>query len=418
MGNRRVVVTGIGALTPLGADLPTFWQNLLAGKSGASPITHFDASNFKTRFACEVTDYNAGDYFDRKESRKLDPFSQYALVSTDEAVRDGNLDFEQLDKTRIGVIWGSGIGGLKTFQDEVSNFAKGDGTPKFSPFFIPKMIIDIASGNISMRYGLQGVNYATVSACASSGNAITEAYNYIKWGKNDAMITGGSEASIIEAAIGGFNSMKALSERNDNPETASRPFDNNRDGFVLGEGSCSLVLEELEHARARGAKVYAELLGGGMSADAYHLTAPDPNGDGACLVMQNALAEADLNYTDIDYINVHGTSTPQGDIAELNAIQQVFGDHAYNLNISSTKSMTGHLLGAAGAIEAVSTVMAAAEDTVPPTINHFEDDPNIDPNLNLTFHEAEHRKVSYAMTNTFGFGGHNASLIFKKFEDF
>lgn len=418
MGNRRVVVTGIGTLTPLGADLPTFWQNLQAGKSGASPITHFDASNFKTRFACEVTDYNAGDYFDRKEARKLDPFSQYALVSTDEAVRDGNLDFEQLDRTRIGVIWGSGIGGLKTFQDEVSNFAQGDGTPKFSPFFIPKMIIDIASGNISMRYGLQGVNYATVSACASSGNAITEAYNYIKWGKNDAMITGGSEASIIEAAIGGFNSMKALSERNDDPETASRPFDNNRDGFVLGEGSCTLVLEELEHARARGAKVYAELLGGGMSADAYHLTAPDPNGDGACLVMKNALEEADLNYSDIDYINVHGTSTPQGDIAELNAIQQVFGDHAYNLNISSTKSMTGHLLGAAGAIEAVSTVMAAAEDTVPPTINHFEDDPNIDPNLNLTFHEAEHRKVSHAMTNTFGFGGHNASLIFKKFEDF
>jgi 3-oxoacyl-[acyl-carrier-protein] synthase II len=418
MGNRRVVVTGIGALTPLGADLPTFWQNLQAGKSGASSITHFDASNFKTRFACEVTDYNASDHFDRKEARKLDPFSQYALVSTDEAVRDGKLDFDQLDTTRIGVIWGSGIGGLKTFQDEVSNFAQGDGTPKFSPFFIPKMIIDIASGNISMRYGLQGVNYATVSACASSGNAITEAYNYIKWGKNDAMITGGSEASIIEAAIGGFNSMKALSERNDDPQTASRPFDNNRDGFVLGEGSCTLVLEELEHARARGAKVYAELLGGGMSADAYHLTAPDPNGNGACLVMQNALEEAGISYADIDYINVHGTSTPQGDIAELNAIHQIFGDHTYNLNISSTKSMTGHLLGAAGAIEAVSTIMATAEDTVPPTINHFEDDPNIDPNLNLTFYEAEQRKVSHAMTNTFGFGGHNASLIFKKFEDF
>lgn len=418
MGNRRVVVTGIGALTPLGADLPTFWQNLQAGKSGASSITHFDASNFKTRFACEVSDYNASDHFDRKEARKLDPFSQYALVSTDEAVRDGKLDFDQLDTTKIGVIWGSGIGGLKTFQEEVSNFAQGDGTPKFSPFFIPKMIIDIASGNISMRYGLQGVNYATVSACASSGNAITEAYNYIKWGKNDAMITGGSEASIIEAAIGGFNSMKALSERNDDPQTASRPFDNNRDGFVLGEGSCTLVLEELEHARARGAKVYAELLGGGMSADAYHLTAPDPNGNGACLVMQNALEEAGISYADIDYINVHGTSTPQGDIAELNAIHQIFGDHTYNLNISSTKSMTGHLLGAAGAIEAVSTIMATAEDTVPPTINHFEDDPNIDPNLNLTFHEAEQRKVSHAMTNTFGFGGHNASLIFKKFEDF
>lgn len=418
MGNRRVVVTGIGALTPLGADLPTFWQNLQAGKSGASSITHFDASNFKTRFACEVSDYNASDHFDRKEARKLDPFSQYALVSTDEAVRDGKLDFDQLDTTRIGVIWGSGIGGLKTFQEEVSNFAQGDGTPKFSPFFIPKMIIDIASGNISMRYGLQGVNYATVSACASSGNAITEAYNYIKWGKNDAMITGGSEASIIEAAIGGFNSMKALSERNDAPQTASRPFDNNRDGFVLGEGSCTLVLEELEHARARGAKVYAELLGGGMSADAYHLTAPDPNGNGACLVMQNAIEEAGISYADIDYINVHGTSTPQGDIAELNAIHQIFGDHTYNLNISSTKSMTGHLLGAAGAIEAVSTIMATAEDTVPPTINHFEDDPNIDPNLNLTFHEAEQRKVSHAMTNTFGFGGHNASLIFKKFEDF
>ena len=418
MGNRRVVVTGIGTLTPLGADLPTFWSNLQAGKSGADAITKFDASQFKTRFACEVKDFQSSDHFDRKEARKLDPFSQYALVSTDEAVKDGQLNFSELDTTRIGVIWGSGIGGLKTFQDEVSNFAKGDGTPKFSPFFIPKMIVDIASGNISMRYGLQGVNYATVSACASSGNAISEAYHYIKWGKNDAMITGGSEASIIEAAIGGFNSMKALSERNDDPQTASRPFDKNRDGFVLGEGSCTLVLEELEHARARGAKVYAELLGGGMSADAYHLTAPDPTGQGARLVMKNALEEAGLTYSDIDYINVHGTSTPQGDIAELNAIQQVFGEHAYNLNISSTKSMTGHLLGAAGAIEAVSTIMATAEDTVPPTINHFEDDPDIDGNLNLTFHEPEHRTIRHAMTNTFGFGGHNASLIFKKFEDF
>lgn len=417
MGNRRVVVTGIGALTPLGADLPTFWENLKAGKSGADSITKFDASNFKTRFACEVNDYDPSQHFDRKEARKLDPFSQYAIVSTDEAVQDSKMDFSQLDTSRIGVIWGSGIGGLKTFQDEVSNFAKGDGTPKFSPFFIPKMIIDIASGNISMRYGLRGVNYATVSACASSGNAITEAYNYIKWGKNDAMITGGSEASIIEAAIGGFNSMKALSERNDDPKTASRPFDKGRDGFVLGEGSCSLILEELEHAKKRGAKIYAELLGGGMSADAYHLTAPDPDGYGARLVMNNALEEAELPADQIDYINVHGTSTPLGDIAELNAIQQVFGDHTYNLNISSTKSMTGHLLGAAGSIEAVSTIMAVAEDTAPPTINHFEDDPDIDPNLNLTFHESQNRTIDHAITNTFGFGGHNASLIFRKYQE-
>ena len=417
MGNRRVVVTGIGTLTPLGTDLPTFWSNLQAGKSGADAITKFDASQFKTRFACEVKDYDPHQYFDRKEARKLDPFSQYALVSTDEAVQDSKMDFNQLDTNRIGVIWGSGIGGLKTFQDEVTNFAQGDGTPKFSPFFIPKMIIDIASGNISMRYGLKGINYATVSACASSGNAITEAYNYIKAGKNDAMITGGSEASIIEAAIGGFNSMKALSERNDDPATASRPFDKNRDGFVLGEGSCTLILEDLEHARQRGAKVYAEVLGGGMSADAYHLTAPDPDGYGARLVMNNALEEAEIGFDKIDYINVHGTSTPQGDVAELRAIQQVFGDHTYNLNISSTKSMTGHLLGAAGSIEAVSTIMAVAEDTVPPTINHFEDDPDIDPGLDLTFHEARSRRVDHAMTNTFGFGGHNASLVFKKFQD-
>ncbi len=414
---RRVVITGIGALTPLGDNLSVFWENVKKGVSGAGHITKFDPTQFKTQFACEVKDYDPSAYFDRKEARKLDPFSQYALISTEEAVKDAELDFENLNKDRIGVIWGSGIGGLKTFQDEVTKFVQGDGTPKFSPFFIPKMIIDIASGHISMKYGLQGVNYATVSACASSANAIAEAFHYIKWGKNDAMITGGSEASIIEAAIGGFNSMKALSERNDEPQTASRPFDKNRDGFVLGEGSCSLILEDLEHAKQRGAPIYAEVKGGGMSADAYHLTAPDPEGKGAELVMKNALEDAELPGDNIDYINVHGTSTPLGDIAELKAIQSVFGAHAYNLNISSTKSMTGHLLGAAGAIEAVSTIMAVKDDLVPPTINHFEDDEDIDHNLNLTFNQPQEKPIKNALTNTFGFGGHNVSLIFQKFDE-
>ena len=417
MGNRRVVITGIGALTPLGSNLEDFWTNMKNGVSGANYITRFDPSKFKTRFACEIDDYDPAYYFDRKEARKLDPFSQYAIVSTDEAVKDGEMDFEQLNTERIGVIWGSGIGGLKTFQDEVTKFAEGDGTPKFSPFFIPKMIIDIASGNISMRYGLRGVNYATVSACASSANAIAEAFNYIKWGKNDVMITGGSEASIIEAAIGGFNSMKALSERNDDPATASRPFDKNRDGFVLGEGSCSLILEDLDHAKSRGANIYAEIVGSGMSADAYHLTAPDPEGKGAQLVMNNALDDGGVNKEMIDYINVHGTSTPLGDVAELKAIRSIFGDAVYDLNISSTKSMTGHLLGAAGAIEAVSTILALKDDVIPPTINHFEDDPDIDPDLNLTYNEIQKKTVRYALTNTFGFGGHNVSLIFKKFEE-
>lgn len=414
---RRVVVTGIGALTPLGNNLQQFWDNILKGISGADYIQSFDSSKFKTQFACELKGYDPSDYFDRKEARKLDPFSQYAIISTDEAVNDAGIDFNQFDKDRIGVIWGSGIGGLKTFQDEVTKYAQGDGTPKFSPFFIPKMIIDIASGHISMRYGLQGVNYATVSACASSANAIAEAFNYIKWGKNDIMVTGGSEASIIEAAIGGFNSMKALSERNDDPETASRPFDKGRDGFVLGEGGCSLILEDLNHAKQRGANIYAEIAGSGMSADAYHLTAPDPEGNGAELVMRNALEDANIPKDELDYINVHGTSTPLGDVAELKAIQSVLGDHAYDLNISSTKSMTGHLLGAAGVIEAVSTILALKNDIVPPTINHFEDDEDIDPNLNLTFNEPQEKKINSALTNTFGFGGHNVSLIFQKFAD-
>ncbi len=414
---RRVVITGIGALTPLGNNLQDFWDNILKGVSGADYIQSFDSSKFKTQFACELKGYDPSDYFDRKEARKLDPFSQYAIISTDEAVNDAGIDFDQYNKDRIGVIWGSGIGGLKTFQDEVTKYAQGDGTPKFSPFFIPKMIIDIASGHISMRYGLQGVNYATVSACASSGNAIAEAFNYIKWGKNDIMVTGGSEASVIEAAIGGFNSMKALSERNDDPKTASRPFDKGRDGFVLGEGGCSLILEDLEHAKQRGANIYAEIAGSGMSADAYHLTAPDPEGNGAELVMRNAFEDANINGDELDYINVHGTSTPLGDVAELKAIQTVLGDHAQNLNISSTKSMTGHLLGAAGVIEAVSTIMALKNDIVPPTINHFEDDPDIDPNLNLTFNEPQEREINFALTNTFGFGGHNVSLIFRKFAE-
>lgn len=413
---KRVVVTGIGAITPLGKTFPETWENLKNGVSGCAPITRFDASKFKTQFACEVKDYNAEDYFDRKEGRKIDPYTQFALIAAREAVKDANLDVEKLNLDRIGVIWGSGIGGLKTFQDEVTGFAQGDGTPRFNPFFIPKMIADIASGMISMEYGFRGPNFTTVAACASSTNALIDAFNYIRLGKADVFVSGGSEASIAEAGMGGFNAMHALSTRNDSPETASRPFDKERDGFVMGEGGVSVILEEYNHAIKRGAKIYAEVVGGGMSADAHHMTAPHPEGLGAKNVMISALDDAGLKPEDIDYINVHGTSTPLGDIAESQAIMNVFGDHAFKLNISSTKSMTGHLLGAAGALEAVATLMAVKEDIVPPTINHFTDDEAFDPRLNFTFNKAQKREVRAALSNTFGFGGHNASVVFKKYK--
>lgn len=413
---KRVVVTGIGAITPLGKTFPETWENLKNGVSGCAPITRFDASKFKTQFACEVKDYNAEDYFDRKEGRKIDPYTQFALIAAREAVKDANLDVETLNLDRIGVIWGSGIGGLKTFQDEVTGFAQGDGTPRFNPFFIPKMIADIASGMISMEYGFRGPNFTTVAACASSTNALIDAFNYIRLGKADVFVSGGSEASIAEAGMGGFNAMHALSTRNDSPETASRPFDKERDGFVMGEGGVSVILEEYNHAIKRGAKIYAEVVGGGMSADAHHMTAPHPEGLGAKNVMISALDDAGLKPEDIDYINVHGTSTPLGDIAESQAIMNVFGDHAFKLNISSTKSMTGHLLGAAGALEAVATLMAVKEDIVPPTINHFTDDEAFDPRLNFTFNKAQKREVRAALSNTFGFGGHNASVVFKKYK--
>jgi len=412
---KRVVVTGVGALTPVGNTASEYWTNLVAGKSGAGPITKFDASKFKTQFACEVKNFDVEQFMDRKEARKLDLFSQYAIATSQEAVKDAGFDMEKLDLDRIGVIWGSGIGGLKTFQDEVTEFAGGDGTPRFNPFFIPKMIADIASGHISMQFGFRGPNFTTVSACASSTNAIIDAFNYIRLGKADAIVSGGSEASIWEAGVGGFNALKALSTRNDSPETASRPFDKDRDGFVLGEGSACLILEELEHALARGAKIYAEVAGGGLSADAYHMTAPHPEGLGAMNVMRTALEDAGMKPEDIDYINVHGTSTPLGDIAETVAIKKIFGEHAYKLNISSSKSMTGHLLGAAGAIEALACVFAVRDDIVPPTINHFTDDPELDNNLNFTFHKAEKRTVNAALSNTFGFGGHNTSVIVKKY---
>lgn len=412
---KRVVVTGLGALTPLGNNLNDYWNGLINGVSGAGPITKFDASKFKTRFACEVKGYDVNDYFERKEGRKLDGFAQYAMVVADQAIKDSGIDLEKVNHDRVGVIWGSGIGGLKTFQDEVSAFAKGDGTPRFNPFFIPKMIADIASGHISIRYGFRGPNFTTVSACASSTNAMIDAFTYIRLGKADVMVTGGSESTINETCVGGFNALQALSLRNDDPKTASRPFDLDRDGFVMGEGGGGLILEELEHARARGAKIYAEIVGGGMSADAYHMTAPHPEGLGAVLVMRAAMADAGLTTTDIEYINVHGTSTPIGDPQEIKAIQTVFGEHAYNLNISSTKSMTGHLLGAAGAIEAIASIMALVHGIIPPTINHFTDDPAFDPKINLTFHKAQKRNVSIVMSNTFGFGGHNASVIFKKY---
>ena len=412
---KRVVVTGMGALTPIGNTLNEYWEGLLAGKSGAAPITHFDASKFKTQFACELKNFNVEDFINRKDARKLDNFSQYAMVSSMEAMADSGLMESEPNLDRIGVIWGSGIGGLKTFQDEHEEFLKGDGTPKINPFFIPKMIADIASGHISIHYGLRGPNYVTVSACASSTNAIIDSYNLIRLGKADAMVTGGSEAAVTVMGVVGFTAMRALSMRNDSPETASRPFDKDRDGFVLGEGAGALILEEYEHAIKRGAKIYAEVAGAGLSSDAYHITAPHPEGIGARNVMIEALKDAELKPEDVDYINVHGTSTPLGDIAETIAIKSVFGEHAYGLNISSTKSMTGHLLGAAGAVEAIACIMAVKNDIVPPTINHFTDDPEIDSKLNLTFNKPQKRTVNVALSNTFGFGGHNTSAIFKKF---
>ncbi len=413
---RRVVVTGLGAITPLGNNVTDYWNNLIAGVSGAAPITRFDASKFKTRFACEVKGFNVEEYLDRKEARKMDPFSQYGLCSAIQAVRDAGLDGENaFDPDRAGVIWGTGIGGLQTFQDECSNFAKGDGTPRFNPFFIPKMIADICSGHISIMFGMRGPNFTTVSACASSTNSIIDAAIYIKLGRADIIVAGGSEAAVCEAGVGGFNALHALSTRNDSPETASRPFDLDRDGFVLGEGGGCLILEDLEHALKRGAKIYAEIAGSGLTADANHITAPHPEGLGAINVMRNAIKDAEMENEQIDYVNVHGTSTPLGDVAETKAILKVFGEHAYKLNISSTKSMTGHLLGAAGAIEAIACVLAVKNDIVPPTINHFNDDPALDSKLNFTFHKAQKRIVNAALSNTFGFGGHNASIIVKKY---
>ena len=411
---KRVVVTGLGALTPLGNTVSEYWNGLINGVSGAAPITRFDASKFKTQFACEVKGYNAENYFDRKEARKMDLFSQFAMVTADQAVVDANLLQDGLDPDRIGVIWGSGIGGLRTFQEECVAFAHGDGTPRFNPFFIPKMIADISAGHISIKYGFRGPNFVTVSACASATNALIDSFNYIRLGMAEVIVSGGSEAAVTEAGVGGFNALKALSERNDSPATASRPFDKDRDGFVLGEGSAAIVLEEYEHAKARGAKIYAEIIGGGMSADAYHITAPHPEGLGALNVMKNVIRDARINPEEVDYINVHGTSTPLGDLSEAKAIQEVFGEHAYNLNISSTKSMTGHLLGAAGAIESVAAILSIQNNMVPPTINHETDDESFDPNLNFTFNTAQARKVNVALSNTFGFGGHNTSVIFRR----
>lgn len=411
---KRVVVTGLGALTPIGNTLQQYWDGLKNGKSGAAPITRFDASLFKTKFACEVKNFDIGNFMDRKEARKMDPFAQYAMVAVDEAIKDANLPLAELNPNRVGVIWGSGIGGLLTFQEEVKVYAKGDGTPRFNPFFIPKMIPDLSAGHISIKYGFRGPNYVTVSACASSTNALYDAFTFLRLGKADIIVSGGSEAAVCEAGVGGFNSLKALSERNDSPETASRPYDKDRDGFVLGEGAGALILEEYEHAKKRGAKIYAEVIGGGMSSDAYHITAPHPEGAGIIQVMYNALEDSEIKPEQIDYINTHGTSTPLGDIGEIRAIQKVFGEHAYKMNISSTKSMTGHLLGAAGAIESIACIMAINDSIVPPTINHFEDDPDLDPKLNMTFNQAQERKINIALSNTFGFGGHNFSVIFKK----
>ena len=412
--SRRVVVTGLGALTPIGNNVSDYWDNLLKGVSGAGPITRFDATHFKTRFACEVKDFVPTDFLDRKEARKLDMYTIYAMVAVSEAMEDASFDLENMNLDRAGVIWGSGIGGLDTFLKECGDFATGSGVPRFNPFFIPKMIADIAAGHISIKYGFRGPNYATVSACASSTHALIDAFNYIKWGKADVFISGGSEASINEAGVGGFNAMHALSTRNDSPETASRPFDKERDGFVLGEGAGAIILEEYEHAKARGAKIYAEVVGGAMTADAHHITAPHPEGIGAMNVMRLAVEDAGMQPQDVDYINVHGTSTPLGDIAEVKAINGVFGEHAQNLNISSTKSMTGHLLGAAGAVETIASILAVKNNVVPPTINHSTDDPDVDSSLNLTFNKAEEREVNVAISNTFGFGGHNACLMVKK----
>jgi 3-oxoacyl-[acyl-carrier-protein] synthase II len=411
---KRVVVTGLGALTPIGNTLSEFWEGLKNGKSGAAPITRFDATLFKTKFACELKSFEIGNFMDRKEARKMDPFAQYAMVAVDEAIKDSNLPLSEINPNRVGVIWGSGIGGLLTFQEEVKSYTRGDGTPRFNPFFIPKMIPDLSAGHISIKYGFRGPNYVTVSACASSTNALYDAFTFLRLGKADIIVSGGSEAAVCEAGVGGFNALKALSERNDSPETASRPYDKNRDGFVLGEGAGALILEEYEHAKKRGAKIYAEIVGGGMSSDAYHITAPHPDGAGIIQVMYNALEDAEMKPEDIDYINTHGTSTPLGDIGEIRAIQKVFGDHAYKMNISSTKSMTGHLLGAAGAIESIACILALNQSVVPPTINHFEDDPDLDPRLNMTFNEAQQREVKVALSNTFGFGGHNFSVLLKK----
>jgi len=414
---KRVVVTGLGALTPVGNNIEEYWNALVNGVSGAGPITHFDASKSKTRFACEVKNFNPTDFINRKDARKMDKFTQYAVVASDEAIADAGLDLETINKLRVGVIWGAGIGGLETLQNEVLNYAAGDGTPKFNPFFIPKMIADIAPGHISIKYGFMGPNYTTVSACASSANAMIDALNYIRLGYCDVIVTGGSEAAIAIAGVGGFSSMQALSTRNESPETASRPFDASREGFVLGEGAGALVLEEYEHAKARGANIYAEVIGGGMSSDAYHITAPHPEGIGVIAVMKNCLENAGIKPEEVDHINTHGTSTPLGDVAELKAISAVFGDHAKHININSTKSMTGHLLGAAGAIESIAAILAMKHSLVPPTINHQNIDENINPDLNLTLNKPQKREIKVAMSNTFGFGGHNACVAFKKIDE-
>ncbi|MBR9913674.1 MAG: beta-ketoacyl-ACP synthase II [Algicola sp.] len=413
---RRVVVTGLGALTPIGNTKDEYWNALVSGKSGAAPITYFDTEKFKTKFACELKDFNATDFLDRKEARKMDRFTQYAMVASDEAIIDAKLDLDKVNKLRVGVIWGAGIGGLETFQNEVLNYAEGDGTPRFNPFFIPKMIADIAPGNISIKNGFMGPNYTTVSACASSANAMIDALNYIRLGHCDVIVTGGSEAAVTIAGMGGFNAMHALSTRNESPETASRPFDATRDGFVLGEGAGAIILEDYEHAKARGAKIYAELVGGGLSSDAHHMTAPHPEGIGVMAVMRNCLENAGMKPEEVDHINTHGTSTPLGDVAELKAISEVFGSHAEHININSTKSMTGHLLGAAGAIESIASILSIEHGMVPPTINHEVVDENIDPKLNLTLNKAQKRDVKVAMSNTFGFGGHNACVLFKKID--
>jgi 3-oxoacyl-[acyl-carrier-protein] synthase II len=412
---KRVVITGLGALTPVGNTVPEFWNSLLNGVSGAAPITRFDTEKFKTKFACEIKNLDKTQFFDRKEIKKYDPYCQYALIAAKEGLEDAMIDSEKLDVDRIGVVWGSGIGGIETFQENMLDYARGDGTPRFSPFFIPKMISDIAAGNISMKYGFRGPNFTTTSACASAANAIIDSYNLIRLGKADIIVTGGSEASIIEGGIGGFNAMHAISVRNDDPTTASRPFDKDRDGFVMAEGAGCLILEELDHALARGAKIYAEVAGGGLSADAYHITSPHPEGLGARNVMKNAIDDAGMKLEDVDHINTHGTSTPVGDIAEPRAIVSLFGEHAYKISINATKSMTGHLLGAAGAVEAIATVLSVVNDIVPPTINHFTDDPEIDNKLDFTFHKAKKRTVNFALSNTFGFGGHNACVAIKKF---